>query len=185
MVDRKLFNWNFEPIVQPLEYVKIVPPLREKEEFYEVEWVEAVPYVEIDFGSLSSGQEADKELEYLYVGRYEVAQYRFRVLTSGLEVIALRRGGQKAQSLWLTNKTIGKVPYGYEDATIVERLQTTEFYQPEDDETWITIKNASTSDLSETKIAFYGYVFVVRPVDFKPNVFKPIFTVSRRGISAT
>lgn len=181
-----MFSWHFEPVVQPLEYVKIVPPLRRNEEFYEVEWVEAIPYVEINFGSLTAAEETmDKELEYLYVGKYEVAQYRFRVLTSGLQVIALRRGGQKAQSLWVTNKTIGMVPYGYEDATIVQRLQTTEFYQPENDETWITLKNVSGGDLSETKLAFYGYVFVLKPVDFKPSVYKPIYTVSRRGVSGT
>ena len=77
------------------------------------------------------------------------------------------------------------VPYGYEDAVIVQRLQTTEFYQPENDETWITLKNVSGGDLSETKLAFYGYVFVLKPVDFKPSVYKPIYTISRRGVSAT
>ena len=178
MPDRIIHNWNFTPVVQIDERVLLLTangriPAK-------VVWIEPFPYYEIDFGSISAGSTSDeKELSDLYVEDDEFAQYRFKILTEN--VILYEHNCPKAAKLYATKKTLGWVNYGsaYEAITPLSRLQLTEFFQYKDTDRYWKLKNVGTTDVSESKVAFFGYIFKFEEIPRIEKPYTPIPCVAR------
>ena len=169
MVDRKIHNWNFEPIVQIGEKVLLLTgsgqiPAR-------VIWVEPLPYLEINFGALAAGATSDeREMEELYVEDDEFAQYRCVPVTDNIAIV--EHSAPKAAKYYATKSEIFEI----RDKTTIQaiepikRLQLHEFFQYKDEKRYMRVKNIGTSDLTEAKVAFFGYVFVFEKL---PKIEKP------------
>ena len=179
-VDRKIHSWHFEPVVQIGQKVCLLTP---KPKYFEVKWIEPLPYIEVSWGTVTAGSEKDKELEELYVEDDEFAQYRFAVLTSGFVVTKI--ACPKAVSMWVTKKSSLNIPDNstYSGYKLVERLQTLEFYQWKDKKRYMYLKNTTSSD-AEGKVAFFGYVFKIEELPSKPDVYISLPVVSRYSTGA-
>lgn len=173
MVERKLFNEKFEPIVQPGEYIRIVPK-KEEYEFFVVEYVEAIPSIEKDFGAIKAGETVTKECGEIQLMDSELGQWRFIPITDGLYVIGIRKGGEKASPFWQTKNTTGRVGKELLNYKATENLQMTEFFNYENEDVYFDLYNSTTTDMSESKVLFFGYVLSLSPIKEKPSVYKVI-----------
>jgi len=159
-VDRKMHSWHFEPVVQIGQKVCLLTPAPK---YFEVEWIEPIPWIKKTWSSVGAGDEATEELKELYVEDDEFAQYRFAVITSGFEVT--RMECPKAAGMWVTKETPLTVPdystyTGYEP---LKRLQLLEFYQWKDTKRYMTLKN-TTGSTADGEVVFFGYVFKIREI---------------------
>jgi len=169
LVDRKIHSWHFEPIVQIDEKVLLLTGTRKIPA--RVIWIEPLPYFEIDFGALTAGQISDeREMEELYVEDDEFAQYRCVPVTDNVAIV--EHSAPKAARYYATKSEV----FAIRDKTTIQaiepikRLQLHEFFQYKDEKRYMRVKNVGTSDLSEAKVAFFGYVFVFEEL---PRVEKP------------
>lgn len=170
MPDRIIHNVDFEPVVQIGERVLLITPQGRIPA--EVTYIEAIPWVEIDFGSLDPGEESEaRELEELYVDENEFAQWRVVVITDNLKIVEHKC---PAAAVYYTTKkgAVGEIP-DYSTLSTYEplkNLQLTEFFQYKDTKRYMKVQNVGTSTLTESKVAFFGYVFVFEklPREEKP-----------------
>jgi hypothetical protein len=167
MPDRYPFKKDFEPVVNVGEFLRLMPV----DKYFEVEFVEPIPAIDHDFGILSAGQVLkDQELSFLYMPDNELAQYRMIPLDD-IEITEFRQGKTPK---WTTKDTSGYIPPASDYlAAISENLQLTEWYQFEyKTKAFITIR--ARSNVSTSRIRFYGYRFVLREVP-KPPVFTTVW----------
>jgi len=167
MVDRRLFKKDFEPVVQPNENVEI------EGKYYVVERIDPVPAIDVDFGALSAGETAESELDEVKVEDDEFAQYRF-IPIDDVEVTEFWQ--PTGVGRWTTKEgAVGRLPPITEyPEPHVEGLQLTEFYQHKNRSLRMTVR-ARTS-VSTSRVRFYGYIFTIRELEKKPDVFLPIPT---------
>jgi len=177
MPDRTAFSWHFEPVVQIDEKVLILTntdriPAR-------VTWIEPVPYLEKDFGAIAAGGTTDEtEVEEVYVEDGEFAQWRMTILTGN--VILYKHSCPRATPYYVLKKTEGQLidnsSYSYE---AIKRLQLTEFYQYQDLGRYMVLKNIGGSNVTESKVAFFGYVFQFEELDRIEKPYTAIPCVAR------
>ena len=178
MVDRKIHSWHFEPVVQIGQKVCLLTP---SPKYFEVEWIEPIPWIKKTWSSVAAGDEKEEELKELYVEDDEFAQYRFAVITDGF--IVTKMECPKAAGMWVTKETGLTVPdhstlANYEP---LKRLQLLEFYQWKDTKRYMTLKNTTTST-ADGEVVFFGYVFKIK--ETKPtDVALKIPVVSRLAMS--
>jgi len=169
MPDRRIFSWDFEPVVQINEHVLLVTP--EGQIPARVTWIEPIPWIEVDFGEITAGNLTDeREMEELYVADDEFAQYRMRILTDN--VILYRHACPKATVYYATEKEYPYIPPAstYDEIESLKRGQLTEFYQYKDIKRYMQLQNVGTTTVSESKVAFFGYVFEIEKL---PSIEKP------------
>ena len=173
MVDRKLFSWHFEPIVQPTERVLLKTDTGNV--YGEVTWIEPYPWIEIDFGAIEAGKTTDeREMKELYVANNEFAQFRMRILTDN--VILSRHMCPKAVVYYATEEAYPYIPPAstYNGVGSINRDQLTEFYQYKDVKRFMKLKNIGTSNVTESKVVFFGYIFQFKKL---PRIEKPYTTI--------
>lgn len=178
MPDRIIHSWNFEPVVQIEEKVLLLTS--EGKIPAKVVWIEPFPYYEIDFGAITAGSTTEeKELSDLYVEDDEFAQYRFKILTDN--VILFEHSCPRAAKYYATKSKLGWVNYGsaYEAITPLSRLQLTEFFQYKDTSRYWKLKNTGSANVSESKVAFFGYIFKFEEISRIEKPYTPIPCVSR------
>jgi len=171
LVDRKLFSWHFEPIVQPGE--RVLLKAYKKEVYAEVTWVEPAPFVEVDMlngTTLNPGAESEeREMQELYVNDNEFAQWRFMIETDN--VILAAHKSPKAAYYYATKNAYPIVPpagtYGIIEP--IKRMQLTEFYQYKDTSRVMTIANIGSSPITSAKLAFFGYIFQIEELKGSPT----------------
>jgi len=160
MPDRRIFSWYFEPVVQINEHVLLVTP--EGRIPARVTWIEPIPWIEVDFGPINAGNLTDeREMKELYVADDEFAQYRMRILTDN--IILYRHACPKATTYYATEKAYPRIPPAstYDAIDALKRDQLTEFYQYKDIKRYMQLRNVGATDVAESKVAFFGYVFEI------------------------
>lgn len=184
MPDRKIFNYHFEPVVQIGEHVLLLTP--EGTIPARVTWIEAIPWIEVDFGEISAGNLTDeREMEELYVADDEFAQYRMRILTDN--VILYRHACPKATVYYATEKSYPYIPSAstYGSVEALKRDQLTEFFQYKDIKRYMQLKNIGVADVTESKVAFYGYVFGIEKLSKIEKPYTAIPCMARKGKIST
>jgi len=178
LVDRKIHSWHFEPVVQIGQKVCLLTP---SPKYFEVEWIEPIPWIKITWENVSAGSEEERELKELYVEDDEFAQYRFAVITSGFVVTKMEC--PKAAGMWVTKETGLTIPdhSTFANYEPLKRLQLLEFYQWKDTKRYMTLKN-TTDTASDGEIVFFGYVFKIREIGATDKALK-IPVVSRLAMS--
>ena len=180
MPDRKIFSWHFEPIVQIGEHVLLLTGRRDIPA--RVTWIEPVPWIEIDFGAITAGETTDeREMEELYVEDNEFAQYRMRIQTDN--VVLWRHASPKAAVYYATKKVYPAMQPGsiYDAIEPLKRGQLSEFFQYKDTGRYMQLKNTGTSDVTESKLAFFGYIFEFEELPRAEKPYTPIPCVARTG----
>jgi len=169
MPDRRIFSWYFEPVVQINEHVLLITP--EGRIPARVTWIEPIPWIEVDFGAITAGNLTDeREMKELYVADDEFAQYRMRILTDN--IILYRHACPKATTYYPTNEEYPYIPPAstYDAIEALKMGQLTEFFQYKDIKRFMQLKNIGTTDVTESKVAFFGYVFEIEKL---PRIEKP------------
>lgn len=179
-VDRKIHNWDFTPVVQIGQKVCLLTP---SPKYFEVEWIEPIPWIKKTWSSVGAGDEKEEELKELYVEDDEFAQYRFAVITSGFEVT--RISCPKEAGMWVTKETSLTVPdhSTFANYEPLKRLQLLEFYQWKDTKRYMTLKN-TTSSAADGEVVFFGYVFKIKEIE-PTDVALKIPVVSRLAVAST
>ena len=155
MVDRKIFAINFEPVAQIGERVFLLP----QKTLHEIEWIEPIPKLDLDFGAISAGATVSEvEKNELYVESDELAQWRFIPVTDKLVVTGM--WCPKALKYWTTKNGNGDLSWNIDYMDVpVETLQLTEFFQHGIKTRVFSLKNTGTADISASIVRFYGYIF--------------------------
>ena len=182
MPDRIIHNWHFTPVVQIGERVLLLTS--EGDIPARVTWIEPIPWIEIDFGAITAGNTTDeREMEELYVEDNEFAQYRMRILTDN--VVLWRHACPKAVVYYATKEEYPYVPPAstYDAIDALKRDQLTEFFQYKDTKRFIQLKNIGTTGVTESKVAFFGYIFQFEklPKAEKPYTVIPCIARKARG----
>jgi len=169
MVERKLFSVDFEPVVQPREYVRILP----EGKFFQVIGVRAVPFLQKDFGALTANVEKkDQEVEEVYTEDDEFGQWRMQVVDN---FTITEHKCPRGRHYWLTKKSRGNLPqYMTYGDPMVENNQLTEFFQYKDKERLMSV--LATASISTSRVNFYGYIFKMKEVEEQPAVWTDIPT---------
>ena len=178
MPDRIAFSWHFEPVVQIEERVLLLT--NTKKIPAKVTWVEPVPFLEKDFGAISAGSTTDEtEVEEVYVEDGEFAQWRMTIETDN--VVLYKHSCPRATPYYSTKKSSGIVPYASSYGLIepIKRYQLTEFFQYQDLSRYMVLMNTGTSDVTESKVAFFGYIFQFEELDKIEKPYTAIPCVAR------
>jgi hypothetical protein len=162
------FAPDFQPVVRIDEFLRLMPVGK----FARVIYIEPIPLIEEDFGAFSAGQtKSNVELTDLYMPKGELAQYRFAPVDD-VQVIAFYQPGKRPK--WITKNTGGKMIRlaDYANAA-VEKLNLTEFFQYEDTKLYVDLYAAS--DLTTSRIRFYGFRYVLEELEAAPPVYTTIW----------
>ena len=176
---RGLFTLEFEPVVQIGDIVKLIPKPEPEIEFWEIVWIEAVPEVIKDFGSISASTEKElTKVTELELNKREFGQWRIELLDD-IEITEIRYGGKTVTPMWSLKSGLGKL-----SARAMNLM--TEFFTWEDKEIWFKVKNPTKYSISTSRVLFRGYVFQVKPYMAKPPAYTRIPLGSRkvRGVPA-
>ena len=156
-MSRYPFKSDFEPVALPGENICILP----ERKFYRVKYVEPLPEIEKDFGAISASSTlSDQEVEEIYMPKNELAQYRVTLKTPGLKLKVKQPRGTgrfltKKQQAVITDLTSG--------------TNLTEIFQFEDTTFIVDVTNTTSSNLSESKVVFSGFRYVLEPLKEEPE----------------
>jgi len=185
MVDRKLYSKDYEPIVQPKEYLEFFPRdfLKDGNLGVLVEMVYPLPLRRVDLvdsnhfsASLTTTETAESEKlgeKDLHLDQNELGQYRI-IPESDFKITHLAI--PKARPLWWNKvgtfhlQTIEDDP---RTNPAVEMLQHNEFFLWEDTDVYIKAQANSTT-LTAAYLAIFGWRFICTPVRSFPTGIRPL-----------
>jgi len=177
MVERKLYAKDFEPIVQPGEYIELYP--RSEREVYVVEMVFPLPLLEVDLcdadhlnATLTTSESGEIEIDDVYADNQELLHFRM-IPRDDFAVTWLAK--PKSRTFFTTkNKTwmLQTVEDDPRTNPAVEHLQLHEFFQFEDTEMWLKAKSNSAT-LSNARLEFFGWRYILTKVSSVPNGIRP------------
>lgn len=182
MVERKLYNIGFEPIVQPEEYLKFFPEgkLKNNNIGVKVIMVYPLPYLVIDLAdanhlntSVTTTESSEVEIDELYMDANELAQYRIVPID---DFMISYLASPKAQPYFNNKNSVFGIQAFQDDARTnpaVEKLQLNELFHWEDQAIWAKAK-ANLTTLTTARIAVFGYRFICEPVSSFPNGIRPL-----------
>ena len=175
MVERKLYAKDFEPIVQPGEYLETYP----KKKFYRVEMVYPQPLLTVDLcdsdhlnADLTTTESSEVEIEDIYMDNGEILHFRM-VPIDDFKITWIAK--PKARPYLTTKNKTWEINTVLDDPRTnpaVENLQLQEFFQFEDTEMWVKAK-ANSGTLSQARLAFFGWRLIVTEVDSVPAGVRP------------
>lgn len=180
MVDRGIFKKDFEPIVQPGEYIEVWPtPKSPTKKYYKVEMVLPLPLLEVDVcdsehldGNVTTSESNEVEIDDIYLNDGEIAHLRM-IPRDDFAITHLAQ--PKARRHMVTKKKAWQIQTILDDPRTnpaVECLQLNEVFQFEDTGFWIKVKSNSAT-LTAARIEFFGWRLIVSGVDSVPNGVKP------------
>jgi hypothetical protein len=166
MPDRYPFKKDFEPVVNVGEALKLMPI----EKFFTPIFIEPIPMIEKNFGSFTAGETRTVELDFLYMPRNELGQFRFVPVDN----IVVKTFKQPRYPKWITKNTSGILTQStdYINA-LTENLQLTEFFQFEETKAFLDLY--APSNLSTSRIRFYGYRLVLEELKEEPKVYTVVW----------
>jgi len=171
-----IFKRIFEPLVRVGGTIITEP----KGNAYKVVYIEQTGIIEHDFGSIGANSTIyDQVIDSIAMHKNELGQFRmFFVDNIVLENIRLPLG---AGRFVLKNKT------GFIDNTFQSTAlgldyfsQFTEIYVFEDNVPVVNVRNPSSTALTNSRIRFFGYKYVLRPTT---ELVEPIVRVPTEGLA--
>ena len=166
-----LYRTDFEPIVNIGDAVAILGVDKVAGKFFEVLWVGEVPELLHDFGNLSSGDTKTEEIDEVKLNDYEFGQWRIEVV-SNLVIQEVRIGGEQAIPLWRTKNYVGYLSRSLSYPNLGE------FFSYEDQSVYMKVK--ANENLTNSYIKFMGFIYVLEPIGYKPEVYTRIPIGGRR-----
>jgi hypothetical protein len=164
-----------EPVVMPGETVGIW--VNKAFSFYQVEFIEGVPPsepLEETCGALAVGaQSAVTQLNLLEMPDHEFGQFRMRVIDDVSVILFQGRADQR-------HKVMNTVATATRYTNVVDPCgHTTEFFVYEDNWAYMQAQNQTDYALGQSRVAFYGYRYVVEPLtqySWANKVLPPVWT---------
>jgi len=150
----------FEPVVKPRENIRLVPALRGRKQFFQVEYVEPVYGIIIDLGQLAASSSTSlSAIDNLDLDENQLGQWRLFLLDDFELLIkqprAVERGTTKVVSTKITPYTMILDP----------ELKSTEFYTFEDKtRVYIQATNPTNSSVY-ARIFVYGWKFLLKEIE--------------------
>jgi len=159
-----VYREEFEPIALPGEYIKVIGAGgKNNVKYFRVIAIEPLPVYEHDFGSINAGETKEKqEVQALYVPRGQLAQYRVRVIDN----IRLYMYQPRSDSKFTTKKAKF---YISPEIAGTDFVNLTEFYVFEDQSVYFDVENPGTSNLSNARVQFAGFKYVLEEVKEEPE----------------
>ena len=147
-----------EPIVQIDEVVGVW--VNKNYQFGLVTYIEGIPYskaIEVDFGALAAGATgAIAQLTLIQMPDFEFGQFRGEVLDNFSALLSQGRGAQRFKT------ELNAATYTLEGARKDPCGHMGEFYVYEDNNAFITPTNEMAYGLTQSRMIFWGFRFVVQ-----------------------
>jgi len=182
MVDRKIYNRYFEPVVQPGEYLELFPRdvLKAGEVGVRVVTIFPLPLLRIDLAdsdhlnaSVTTTESGEDLLDDLDLDDGELAQYRLIPISDfALTYLAM----PKSRPLMYNKKKTFQIQTILDDPRTnpaVEHLQLNELFKWEDTELWYKATSNSAT-LTAAYLAVFGYRFICETVKSFPTGIRPL-----------
>lgn len=158
----------FEP---ELKYGDIVY-IKELDKFYRVKGVEAIPLIDKDFGAINAGATLqDQEVTELYLKENRLAQYRIYVVTDNIEITIAQ---PKARKRYATKSSIGKITRFHSLAWDILSKLTEIWIFEDENKIYFNVKNAGSTNLSESKVYFLGWQYDLEEYEGTPPEYKVV-----------
>jgi len=182
MVDRKLYSRDFEPIVQPGEYLEFFPSdqLDKPNVGVLVKMVYPLPLLRINLcdadhlnANLTTAESAEDELDDLDLDDNELGQYRL-IPESDFKVVHLAM--PKARPLMYTKNKTWSIQTILDDPRTnpsVEMLQHNEIFKWEDTDLYYKAQSNSAT-LTAAYLAVFGFRFIVELITVFPTGIRPL-----------
>ncbi len=177
MVVRGLYLKDFEPIVQPREYLETITDKK----FYLVEMIYPLPLLSVDLcdadhlgANVTVVESGEIEIDDVYLDDNEISHMR---MIPRDDFFVAWMGKPRARVYYGTKNSRWQLPTMFDDPRTnpaIENLQLNEIFQFEDTAMWITA-TAYAGVLATARLEFHGYRFLVTEVDKKdlPKGFRP------------
>lgn len=182
MVDRKIYNRYFEPVVQPGEYLELFPSdaLGKSGVGVRVKTIYPLPLKRLDLcdsehlnASLTTTESAEDELDDLDLNSNELGQYRLIPISEfALTYLSM----PKARPLMYNKKTVFQINTILDDARsnpAVEHLQLNEIFKWEDTDLYYKA-TANSTTLTAAYLAVFGYRFICEVISAFPAGIRPL-----------
>ena len=175
MVERKLYAKYFEPIVQPGEYLELYPSNKKK--YVLADAIYPLPLLVVDLcdadhlnTTVTTTESGEVEIDDVYVDDNELVHMRM-IPYDDFSVTWLAKPKSRVY-LTIKNKT-WKIPKLDDPMGVaVEFFNLNEVFQLEDTEMWAKV-TANAGTLTQARLLFFGYRFILKDVTSVPSGVKP------------
>lgn len=175
MVERKLYAKDFEPIVQPGEYLEIFP--KPKDNIYRAKAIYPLPLLVVDLADsdhlatpVTTAESAEVEIDDLYMDNLELAHLRI-IPYSNFSITWMAK--PKARPYMTTRNKTWKMPKLDDPMGVaVEFFSLNEIFQFEDTEFWIKV-TANTGSVDPAELLCFGYRLILEAVASVPVGIRP------------
>lgn len=156
----------FFPIAKPREFLALHP--LSSYGYYKIVWVEQLPEIEEDFGSISAESSlTDKEITDLYMKDGRMAQYDF-YSPDDLLVTTVKQ--PLAKTKWVTKDSVAKATsFSFQVAPHIHRI-----FVFEDEKIFFTVKNPTKYAKPLTRLRFVGWAYRIERVEKEPQVYTDV-----------
>lgn len=175
MVDRKLYAKDFEPIVQPGEYIEVYP--KKPREFYVVGMVYPLPLLSVNLadsdhlgGAVTTAESAEVQINDVYLDDGELGHLRV-VPYDDFSITWM--GKPKSRPYMTTKNKVWKIPKLDDPMGVaVEFFSLNEIFQFEDTEFWVKV-TANAGSVDPARVMFFGYRMLLEKVASVPTGIRP------------
>ncbi|RLJ08586.1 MAG: hypothetical protein DRP12_00025 [Candidatus Aenigmatarchaeota archaeon] len=147
---------DLEPVALPGENIVILPDNKP----FRVAWIEPLPAIDKDFGSLAAGAETgDTEVTDVYTDENQLVQFRIIPLDD-VEVTVKQ---PRAKGRWVTKVVQAKLIKDNPHDNLAE------MFQFEDRGLFFNVKNPTSYTLPASRVRLVGFRFVLEPLSEMPE----------------
>jgi len=179
MVERKIYKKEFEPIVQPHEFVQTFPVIH----YYEVLAIFPLPLISVDLcdathlavALVANVESGETEVNEVYLEKNEISHMRV-IPREDFDITWLAK--PKARPFMTIKNVTAHMPTMYDDPRTnpaIEDLNLNELFQFEDTKMWL--KATSNVALAAAHLDFFGFRLIVEektrvqiPANIRPTV---------------
>lgn len=166
MVDRRVYRKEFEPIVQPNEFVQTFPDHK----YYRMLAVYPLPLISVDLcdadhlavGLVAAVESDEVEIPEVYLDESEISQMRV-IPREDFDITYLAK--PKARPFLTIKNVVARIPTMYDDPRTnpaIEDLNLNEIFQFENTKMWL--KATSNMALAAAHVDFFGFRFIVEEI---------------------
>lgn len=163
------FQKDFEPIVKPGENIAVYGAGGEgKVKYFKVKAIEPLPLFEKDFGAINANSTLlNQEVKDLYVPNGQLAQYRIKLV----DAVELTMKQPKSKTKFSTKTGTFKIT---KDIAGTDFVNLTEFFVYEDQTVLFDVTNPSSSALTNSKVQFAGFKYMLEELTEEPEKYTVI-----------
>lgn len=172
-MERGLYLKDFEPIVQPREFLETYPTKK----YYVVDIIYPLPLLEVDLtdsdhlnAAVTTTESAEIEIDDVYLDDGEISHMRI-IPRDDFRITWM--GKPKARVYMTTRNKAWSIP-GIDDpaGVAIEFLNLNEIFQFEDTEMYIKV-TANAGSVDPARLEFFGYRMIVKEISSVPGGVKP------------